>query len=128
MVAVYIGIAGSIGALARYYCSYVWLASYGNQYPWGTLFCNLLGTFLLSLLAFGFLKKAYETFKQVVMIGFLGSFTTFSAFSAEMFNFSQQNLIIDGLSYLLVSLFGGWFLTWFGYRLALFRFKKGDCG
>ena len=78
---------GSIcGALLRYaiYVSSVKLID--SQFPWGTLAANLIGCFLMGLLIGSGKADANDTLRLGFGVGFLGSLTTFSTFSAESVN------------------------------------------
>ena len=80
-----IGLAGALGALARYSLGGLVQRYSGFTFPVGTLIVNLLGTFL-----FGFiwalveqrLVVSVET-RVIILSGFLGAFTTFSSFMFE---------------------------------------------
>ena len=78
-----IAAAGAMGALARYGAT-GWVQARTGAFPWGTLAVNVLGSFLLGV-AFRTLESmaASAETRQAITIGFLGSFTTFSAFSFE---------------------------------------------
>lgn len=80
-----IGLAGALGALARYGLSGFVQRYSGFTFPVGTLIVNLLGTFL-----FGFIWSLVEQrlvisveTRVVILSGFLGAFTTFSSFMFE---------------------------------------------
>ncbi len=86
-----IGVAGGFGTLARYGVSLGAVALFGPQYPWGTFIANLLGCFLLGtisgLVATGVVP---EPWKIYLLTGFLGGFTTFSAFAFENHEFLTE--------------------------------------
>lgn len=80
-----IGVAGALGALARYGLSGLVQRYSGFTFPVGTLVVNVLGTFL-----FGFIWSLVEQrlvisveTRVVILSGFLGAFTTFSSFMFE---------------------------------------------
>lgn len=79
-----VGIGGFLGALGRYLLS-GWIGVRAEQFPAGTLAVNVIGSlaigFLAGALARGFLSGG--AMRLLVMAGFLGAFTTFSAFSYE---------------------------------------------
>ena len=71
---------GAAGSVARYLLSMVAVAHLGAGFPWGTLAVNILGSAAIGVAAG--LGLQGET-RLLVVTGFLGGFTTFSAFSLE---------------------------------------------
>ena len=69
-----------LGALSRWQLG-IWLNPLISQFAFGTLMANVLGCFLIGI-ALGL--NLQESSKLLFITGFLGSFTTFSAFSAEI--------------------------------------------
>lgn len=115
-----IGLAGFIGTLSRYWLSGVVGRRYGETFPLGTLVVNLVGCFLVGLL-FYLLHERFlvnQTVRTVVLIGFLGGFTTFSSFGLQTFTLLQDGEF--GLAVLNVSAANlvGLVLVWAGYTLA----------
>lgn len=86
---VLIAVAGALGALARFGLA-GWVQARTGAFPWGTLVVNVTGSFLLGLV-FRTLESMAATaeLRQAITIGFLGSFTTFSAFSFETVALAQ---------------------------------------
>lgn len=85
-----IAAAGALGAVARYGLS-GWIQDRAAFFPWGTLAVNVLGSFLLGF-AFRYLESTTlpAEWRQAVIIGFLGAFTTFSTFSYEAVAMAQD--------------------------------------
>jgi CrcB protein len=86
---------GGLGSLARWWASGLIANSVGQTFPWGTLFVNVSGSFLIGLFATltgpdGRWMVA-PTFRQFFMMGICGGYTTFSSFSLQ-----TLNLITDG--------------------------------
>lgn len=83
--AIYIAIAGGIGALGRYYLSGFVHKLLGESFPYGTLAVNFTGSFLLGLVMQISLSTDLipQNLRLAVTLGFLGAFTTFSTFSYE---------------------------------------------
>ncbi len=77
---------GGAGALARYGVGMVALRTLGSRWPYGTFTVNLLGGFIMGLLA-GWLAHRggpdQDRWRLLIGVGVLGGFTTFSAFSLE---------------------------------------------
>lgn len=109
-----IGLGGGIGSSLRYGASSL-LNSTGG-FPYGTLAVNLLGCLLLTLLYEIFLHstgKAKQLHKALAT-GVIGSFTTFSAFSAESVQLFDQSLIL-ACYYMIATIFGGLGMTILGH-------------
>lgn len=83
---------GAIGALSRYWVSTGVYGLLGREFPWGTLAVNVLGSFAMGLLYILMLERSVMTpeLRAAVLVGFLGSFTTFSTFSLETLTLVQQ--------------------------------------
>ena len=79
MLVLLVGAAGAAGVLARYGLTQ---ALGSGAAPWSVLAINVLGSFLLGLLA-GF--GVGEDARAIAGVGFLGGFTTFSTFSLDVF-------------------------------------------
>lgn len=109
---------GSIfGALSRYYIA-VFINSYNQNFPYSTLFINVLGSFLIGILFQLFSSKIQvtEELKAFLFIGLLGSFTTFSTFSLDTLLLIKNGQFINALAYILASVLisiGGIFLGTF---------------
>ena len=79
-----IGIAGALGAVARYLTGRFVARRTGSQFPLGTLFINVLGAFLIGLIFSLTTQKVMTTLLQSVLAtGFLGGFTTYSTMNWE---------------------------------------------
>lgn len=78
-------IAGALGALCRYGLSGLVHKIGGAGFPWGTLVVNMTGCFLVGLLWALFENRfsLSPEIRIVVLVGFMGAFTTFSAFALE---------------------------------------------
>jgi CrcB protein len=81
----YIGIFGGLGCVARYLTSGWVYQLAGRNLPYGTLFVNVVGSFLLALLMVLGLRSAIFSpeIRIGLAVGFMGGFTTFSTFSYE---------------------------------------------
>ncbi len=87
-----IGSAGALGTLARYGIS-VWAArSFGTAFPFGTLFVNLIGCFLITGITHVALTTTLvpQTLRLTLTVGFLGGLTTYSSFDLETTNLVRQ--------------------------------------
>lgn len=89
----FVGIGGFIGALLRYLVSgYVQNLSHRIDFPYGTLVVNVVGCFLIGALT-QLVELQFEITAEVrllLMVGVLGSFTTYSTFSNETITLLQD--------------------------------------
>ena len=113
-----VAIGGSLGAMLRYTISIWSLERFGAGFPWGTFFANMLGALLIGMLV-GWLniKIMHELWRPFLIVGLLGSLTTFSTFSLELLSFIQRGDVLLGFGYLAVSVVVGVGLTYMGYVL-----------
>ena len=93
---IYILVAGggALGTLARFLLSGLVATSIGETFPWGTLIVNISGSFVIGLFAAltgpdGRLFVS-GTWRQFVMAGFCGGYTTFSSFSLQTLNLMRD--------------------------------------
>ncbi|MCM3239292.1 fluoride efflux transporter CrcB [Heyndrickxia oleronia] len=114
-----VGIGGIIGSLLRYYIGLSSVIWWSSPFPIATLVINLIGCFVLGWFT-TYLSKL-KLFSPSLLTGFgtglVGSFTTFSTFSVETVQLIQNSLWGFAILYVLGSLFGGLFFSYFGYRL-----------
>lgn len=115
--ALYIGIAGAIGAICRVGIGRLFKDA--SDFPMSTLSVNLIGTFILCLLSAGVIQRltADKQIQMAVTTGFLGSFTTFSAFSMETVSLMQDGQVMLAILYIAVSVIGGLAIGLFGFRI-----------
>ena len=106
----FIAIGGAGGALSRYGVGRA-MARFGVEFPWGTLCVNLVGSFLIGLLAGVQLGISDSPRMRLLMAlaitGFLGAFTTFSAFSMESVSLvRREQFVLAGANVLGNCVFG----------------------
>jgi CrcB protein len=101
-VLVFIG--GGLGAVARHGINRAGLALLGPGFPWWTLAVNVLGSFLIGLLAglFGAWETGHNA-RLFLTTGFLGGFTTFSAFSLDALTMWERGATLQAGFYVLAS-------------------------
>ncbi len=116
----FIGVAGLLGTLGRYWLSGWADERWGASFPIGTLIVNLVGCLLI-----GFLFHATEekylvdpVLRSAVLVGFLGGFTTFSSFGVQTFNLLRDGEIFLAGVNVLVSNVAGLLLVWTGYAVS----------
>ena len=111
-----IALGGSLGAVSRYWVStstYSWL---GSNFPYGTLMVNLTGSLVVGFLTVVLVQR-FDVSDQVrlgLIVGFLGSFTTFSAFSMDTIQWIENGAVLKALAYVLVSVIACVLGAWAG--------------
>jgi len=94
-----IALGGSIGAVMRFLMSTGIHGLLGRGFPYGTLLVNVLGSLVMGVL-YELLSQRISVspeVRSILLIGFLGAFTTFSSFSIETVNLIEQGDIIKAL-------------------------------
>lgn len=123
MIYIYVGLAGAVGALARYGLGMMIDSIGPSAFPVSTLLINLIGSFLLGWLTHMFLRtgKLSPQFVTIVGTGMIGSFTTFSTFSVETIRLLDESRIGLALLYVFLSITLGLGSSWLGYRVGVGR-------
>lgn len=116
---------GALGSLFRYLISIVMLRP-DTAFPWGTFCINLIGSLLVGLL-WGILNiyDSGHPARLFIIVGLLGGFTTFSAFSLESILLFKAGDMKNALLYIFFSNAGGFALAYAGFLLSsAFRVLK----
>ena len=101
-----IGAGGALGAVTRYLINISPLAHLFERFPFPTFFINVVGSFLIGFFLILLTDKVdiNDSLRMGIMIGFLGAFTTFSTFEAEIFGLMLQRQIFVAMTYLTLSI------------------------
>jgi len=85
-------LGGAAGSVARYLMVSAAAGIFGPGFPWGTFGVNVLGSFAIGALmaAIALHWGGSSTLRVLLVTGFLGGFTTFSAFSYELMQLLQR--------------------------------------
>lgn len=101
---VVIGAGGFIGAITRYAMA-VWIGQkWGRTFPMGTFIINVSGSFLIGLLMTLLTERfmANPLWRLLLVVGFLGAYTTFSTFEYETGKLLKDSeLLLAGLNVVL---------------------------
>lgn len=109
---------GAVGSVLRHYVI-AWGARFHDFFPYGTLTVNIVGSFLIGFLMEWMAQKVQASLEMraFLVTGVLGGFTTFSAFSFDVFKLVETNHVAAAIVYAaasvalsLAAVFGGVFL------------------
>ena len=100
-----VSIGAAVGGVLRYWLSNTVYKILPAVFPYGTLFVNLAGSFLLGLLIFLFDERELLTqnVRLFLTIGFCGGFTTFSTFTFETFSLFRDSEYLLAFSNILLN-------------------------
>lgn len=104
MIYLYVAFGGAIGAVVRFLLSQAMPAKY---FPWATLTANITGAFVIGVIyVYAQNYSAQNWMKTFLMVGLLGGFTTFSAFSLETLHLFQSGFLVRGIGNIMASVGG----------------------
>jgi CrcB protein len=115
-----VGLGGFAGSVARYLVSVIVASQTAFVFPLATFLVNVIGCLLIGV----FFQMADRgdaitpEFRLLLMTGFCGGFTTFSAFSVENIQLLQKGEFVFAAGNILLSIAVGLAATWFGVVLA----------
>lgn len=113
-----VALFGAAGSILRYSLYLITPKFFYLNFPVSTVLTNLLGSFFIGVCISLFDKSIItENIRIYIAIGLLGGFTTFSTFSMDLFNLLNKSLYIEMISYLVLSVLGGVFLFFAGYKI-----------
>ena len=115
-----IALGGALGALSRYYLSVAVERFNTSAFPLGTFAVNVLGSLLIGACFVLFMEKLHlvDTWRPVVIIGFLGALTTFSTYSLDALLLIQQGNYNTAFLYIISSVLVCLLAAFTGMQLA----------
>jgi CrcB protein len=116
-----VAVGGAVGSLARFWLAAAMTALTGPRFPWGTLLINVMGSFVIGLVAALTMVPArvgmHPDVRIFLMVGVCGGFTTFSAFSLQTLELLQggafwpaAGYIVGSVAFCLASVWAGWLI------------------
>ena len=100
-----IAIGGALGAVARFGVVRASAHLFGASFPIGTLFVNVVGSFLMGVLIIVLTARLNlsSPMRDMILVGGLGSFTTFSTFSLDVVNLFERGAQLTAFGYIAAS-------------------------
>jgi len=118
LVLVFLG--GGLGAVSRHLSAMAVMRVSGPGFPWGTMVVNIIGSLVMGLLIAWLARRSAgdADLRLLLATGFLGGFTTFSAFSLDAVTLYERGALTAAAAYVIASvtvsilaLFGGLWLA-----------------
>ena len=118
LVLVFLG--GGLGAVSRHLTGMTVMRVSGPGFPWGTMVVNIVGSLAMGLLIAWLARRSSgdADLRLLLATGFLGGFTTFSAFSLDAVTLYERGALTAAAAYVIASvtvsilaLFGGLWLA-----------------
>jgi CrcB protein len=115
----FIAFGGAAGAVLRYGASLGVYSLLGRGFPYGTMFVNVSGSLLMGLLSIVMLERFNigPEWRAAILVGLLGSFTTFSTFSIETLNLLEQGDMTKAFANIVLSVIVCLAAVWIGISL-----------
>jgi fluoride exporter len=119
----WIAIGSALGGVARHWCSVMAAQLFGLTFPWGTLFVNVLGSFIIGIFfTLTGPEGRYDVSadaKLFVMVGLCGGYTTFSSFSLQTLGLIQDEKWLLAIANIVASVALCLIAVWLGHALAV---------
>lgn len=113
-----VGIGGAAGSMLRFFTGMIVSRFYTGNFPLGTFLINVIGCFFIGLLMGKIAATPNDTMKFLLITGFCGGYTTFSAFSFENIELLSSGHAATGMLYITASILAGIGAVWLGSMVA----------
>jgi CrcB protein len=121
-----VGLGGFIGSILRYLVGGAVQQSMKRlDFPYGTLAVNLIGCFIIGVLAqYSEARGAFSTESRAfIFFGLLGGFTTFSSFGNDTVNLMRESFVMNALANVGANVILGLLSVWLGRTIAFLIWK-----
>jgi len=114
----FVAIGGAAGSVLRFVAGVLASKWYRGDLPLATLFVNITGCFLIGILVAQLPASGSSQVMRLLLItGFCGGYTTFSAFSYENIQLLNTGQHFTALGYIFASVLAGMAAVWLGLKL-----------
>jgi CrcB protein len=119
-----VAVGGALGAMARYWMYNAWQKLAEHSFPYITLLVNVFGSLLIGVVFVLLVERGALSleWRNVISVGFLGGFTTFSTFSLDALSLLEQGEIALALLYVLASVLVCILAAWLGLTVTRMMF------
>jgi fluoride exporter len=122
MTYLWIAVGSALGGIGRFACSRTIALWFGVTFPWGTIAVNVTGSFAIGFFAAmtgpGGRVMVAPDFRQFVMVGLCGGYTTFSSLSLETLELLRNRDFAEAGANVLLSVLLCMVAVWLGYVAA----------
>jgi CrcB protein len=118
----WIALGGALGSVSRFWLAVAFNAVLSSSFPWATVAANITGCFLIGVVA---ATSMSPLMRQFLMVGVLGGYTTFSAFSLQTVMLVQGGEWPKAAANVLASVILCLAAVWLGHALAS-GFRGGE--
>ena len=117
-----VALGSALGGVARFWLSALVAQRLGENFPWGTIFINVIGSFLIGFVdTFTTVGSRFPLSlegRQLLMIGVLGGYTTFSSFSLQTLHLARNGAWLSAAGNILLSVVLCLVAVWLGHICA----------
>jgi CrcB protein len=115
-----VALGGALGSVLRFWAGGFVGDRMGTRFPYGTFFVNVTGSFLIGLIVTLITERTNvnPNWRYFIPIGFIGGYTTFSAFEFETFRSLQDGKLMIASLNVIVSVAVGLICVWAGVATA----------
>ena len=119
-------VGGGLGSITRFGIGNLSIRFFGTTFPYGTLISNLLSAFIIgALVALAFeVSRITDQTRLLLITGFCGGFSTFSAFTSETFMLLRNHQATAAIINILISIIGSLIFFWAGWKIIIEFYQK----